>query len=55
MTNKYAVKIIGSIGSIAFMWWELQQSIKEWKAPQNEIDEWFEQRKVYWESKTEKE
>jgi hypothetical protein len=53
MRVEYIIPVVGLLtvfGAIAFMWWEFQQNIKEWKASQDEIDEWFEQRKVYWEN-----
>lgn len=57
MRIEYIIPVLGLLvvfGAIAFMWWELQQNIKDWKASQDEINEWFEQRNVYWDSKKEK-
>lgn len=54
MKIEYIIPVMGLlvvIGFLIFMWCELEQNIKEWKASQDDIDEWFEQRKIYWENK----
>lgn len=54
MRLEYIIPVMGLlvvIGFLIFMWCELEQNIKEWKASQDDIDEWFEQRKIYWENK----
>jgi len=57
MKIEYIIPVMGLlvvIGFLIFMWCELEQNIKEWKASQDDIDEWFEQRKIYWENKRKK-
>lgn len=56
ISKVYETKVVWKHIPISFliMWWELQQNIKDWKASQDEINEWFEQRNVYWDSKKEK-
>jgi len=54
MKVEYIIPVMGLLVVIVFlifMWCELEQITKEWKASQDDIDEWFEQRKIYWENK----
>lgn len=49
MKIEYIIPVMGLLVVIVFlifMWCELEQNIKEWKASQDDIDEWFEQRKI---------